>query len=138
MSGGSLDYFYSQLNDHIGDFKDIELDSLVEDLAKLFHDREWYLSGDYSVGDWMEARDNFKKKWFSDSGRKERIEQYLDDVKTELLQSLGLEEKYCKNCENWTFDDTKNPGSAYGRCSLISTCLMHRCESCENWKRRED
>ena len=45
MSGGSLDYFYSQLNDHVGDFKDRELDELVSDLAELFHDREWYLSG---------------------------------------------------------------------------------------------
>ena len=66
MSGGSLDYFYSQLQEHIGDFKDKELDELVEDLAKLFHDREWYLSGDYCEGTWNEARDNFKKKWFTD------------------------------------------------------------------------
>jgi len=35
MSGGSLNYFYSQLEDHVGDFDDRELDDLVKDLAKL-------------------------------------------------------------------------------------------------------
>ena len=43
MSGGSLDYFYTMLQDHVGDFGDKELDELVADLAELFHDREWYL-----------------------------------------------------------------------------------------------
>ena len=38
MSGGSLNYFYGQLEEHIGDFGDKELDELVKDLAELFHD----------------------------------------------------------------------------------------------------
>ena len=37
MSGGSLDYFSCQLEDHVGDFGDKELDELVKDLAALFH-----------------------------------------------------------------------------------------------------
>ena len=69
MSGGSLDYFYCRLEDHIGDFNDKELDELVKDLAQLFHDIEWYLSGDYGEGTWNEARDNFKKKWFGQGAR---------------------------------------------------------------------
>lgn len=36
MSGGSLSYFYLQLQEHIGDFGDEELDDLVKDLADLF------------------------------------------------------------------------------------------------------
>lgn len=44
MSGGSLDYFYCQLEEHVGDFGDKELDELVNDLAELFHDREWILA----------------------------------------------------------------------------------------------
>lgn len=64
MSGGSLYYFYCDLEDHAGDFDDPELDDLVTDLAKLFHDREWYLSGDTSIKRWIESRDEFKKKWF--------------------------------------------------------------------------
>lgn len=51
MSGGSLDYFYCQLREHVGDFGDRELDELVDDLADLFHDREWYLSADDDKGD---------------------------------------------------------------------------------------
>ena len=78
MSGGSLDYFYCQLQDHIGDFGDKELDELVKDLAELFHDREWYLSADYGIGDWNQARDNFKKKWFTKEGRKARIDKRAD------------------------------------------------------------
>ena len=51
MSGGSLDYFYCMLEEHTNDFDDKELNNLVSDLAQLFHDREWYLSGDTSRGD---------------------------------------------------------------------------------------
>ena len=89
MSGGSLDYFYNRLEEHIGDFNDKELDDLVKDLAKLFHDREWYLSSDIGEGQWNEARDKFKQKWFSEGAREERIEQYLEEVKQELLNSFG-------------------------------------------------
>ena len=46
MSGGSLNYFYSELEGHAGDFRDKELDDLVRDLAHLFHEREWFLSSD--------------------------------------------------------------------------------------------
>ena len=31
MSGGSLDYFYNTLQEHVGDFRDKELDHLVKD-----------------------------------------------------------------------------------------------------------
>lgn len=91
MSGGSLDYFYCQLQEHVGDFKDKELDELVKDLAELFHDREWYLSADYDEDDWNKARDEFKKKWFGEGVRAERIAKYLDEVKLELLQSFAFD-----------------------------------------------
>ena len=135
MSGGSLDYFYSQLNDHIGDFKDKELDELVEDLAKLFHDREWYLSGDYCEGEWNEARDEFKKKWFTDVGRQQRVELAFDSAKNELLQSFGFETKYCKDCKRWT-PESKEENCKYGKCDLHKGCLMHRCETCKQWENK--
>ena len=59
MSGGSLNYFYTSLQDHVGDFADKELDDLVSDLAELFKDRELYLSGDTGDGTWAEARAGF-------------------------------------------------------------------------------
>jgi len=132
MSGGSLDYFYCQLQEHVGDFKDKELDDLVNDLAELFHDREWYLSGDTGEGNWNEARDNFKKKWFTETGRADRIEQYLDDLKKDVLQSFGVANKYCKDCKHWTKEEDER--SSYGYCEFHKHCLMHRCETCKNWE----
>ncbi len=90
MSGGSLNYFCYTLEEHIGDFGDKELDDLVKDLANLFHAREWFLSEDTKEESWDEARDTFKKKWFSDIGRTARIEKYLDDIREEVLKSFGV------------------------------------------------
>lgn len=135
MSGGSLDYFYSRLEEHIGDFNDKELDELVKDLAQLFHDREWYLSSDTCKGDWNEARDKFKAKWFTDVSRQERVEKAFDEAKIELLQSFGFETKYCQDCKHWTVTDKLKDGR-YGDCEF-STCYMHRCDTCEKWGKRE-
>ena len=131
MSGGSLGYFYSDLESHVGDFKDKELDDLVADLSKLFHDREWFLSCDTNEGTWNEARDAFKKKWFTPDGRKLRVKQYLDEIREDVLKQFGLSEKYCMNCANWTPDENV---AHYGDCSEITGCLMHRMESCNLFK----
>ena len=133
MSGGSLDYFFSSLEDHIGDFGDKELDELVKDLAQLFHDREWFLSCDTSAGDWNEARDAFKAKWFTELGRQERIEKYLADFVEEVRRSFGISTRYCKNCNNWT--ETVYDGK-YVKCKYHTTCIMHRSETCEKWEER--
>ena len=132
MSGGSLDYFYCQLQQHVGDFKDKELDELVSDLADLSHDREWYLSGDYGEGDWNEARDKFKQKWFSEGARAERIEKYLEETKAELMKSLGVYNKYCKDCNNWT-QESEN----YGQCKFAKGHLNHKCDTCEKWEAKD-
>ena len=129
MSGGSLGYFYSELENHVGDFEDKELDDLVRDLAELFHDREWFLSCDTCEGNWNEARNRFKLKWFGKNSRAERIEKYLDDVKDDLLRQFGLYEKYCKNCSNWKPEEDKN--SPYGWCKHHKGCMMHRSETCD-------
>ena len=132
MSGGALDYFYNQFDDHVGDFGDRELDDLVKDMGHLFYAREWYLSGDTSEGSWNEARDEFKAKWFGENSRTERIEQYLEDIKTEVMQSFGVNTKYCKDCGNWI---PKSDG-VYGECTSSDTdsyCLYHRCHSCKSW-----
>ncbi len=135
MSGGSLDYFYNQLNEHVGDFKDKELDELVKDLAELFHDREWYLSGDYGEGNWNEARDNFKQKWFGEGARAERIEKYLEEVKQELLHSFGVDKRYCQDCKHWIVSDKHKEGK-YGDCEFHTGCYMHRCETCGKWEKK--
>lgn len=134
MSGGSLNYFYGTLQEHIGDFEDKELDELVKDLAHLFHDREWYLSDDTCKGDWNEARDAFKAKWFTEHGRQDRIEKYLAEIAEDFRKSFGISERYCKNCKHWTAKEGHDP--MYGKCAFETCCLSHRSESCEKWERR--
>ena len=135
MSGGSLNYFYSDLEEHIGDFGDRELDDLVKDLAQLFHDREWFLSSDTNEGTWREARDAFKAKWFTEAGRQDRIVSYLEEIRKEVLDSLGLNNERCKNCKHWTGKDCYDP--EYGSCDFHEHCLMHRSESCRKFKQGE-
>ena len=130
MSGGSLNYFYSDVEDHIGDFDDPELDDLVRDLAKLFHDREWYLSSDTNEGAWRDARDAFKQKWFKEGARQERVEKYLSDIRREVLDKFGLSKEYCRFCSRWT---REKDGSEYGSCDYEPHCLMHQGERCEHF-----
>lgn len=131
MSGGSLNYFYTQLQEHIGDFGDKELDELVKDLADLFHEREWYLSGDTGSGDWNEARDYFKAKWFTDLCREDRIIGYLDEIKRETLAMIGVG-RYCRFCRQW-----KRESERYGKCEYETACLMHRSETCKQFEAGE-
>lgn len=133
MSGGSLNYFYCQLDEHIGDFGDKELDNLVADLAKLFKDREWYLSADTGKGNWNAARETFKKKWFTEHGRQERIEQYLKEFSDEIREAFGMKTEYCRTCKHWK---QTNSGSPYGDCEFEPSCSFHRSESCKKWEER--
>lgn len=136
MSGGSLNYFYSQLEEHAGDFGDKELDELVKDLAGLFHDREWYLSADTGVGDWRKARDTFKAKWFTEHGRQERIEAYLAALAKEVRDAFGIGKDYCENCGHW-YNSEKHDGE-YGDCEKHKGCLWHRLENCEEFIAKEE
>lgn len=136
MSGGHLNYFYSDLEDHVGDFGDMELDDLVKDLANLFYEREWFLSGDTCEGRWNEARDAFKKKWFTSAGRRDRIVKYLDSLKENVLHSLGLSNKYCQNCSHWTA--SKEDDFPYGDCDITNGCLMHRSETCDKYQEKRN
>ena len=135
MSGGSLNYFYTYLEEHVGDFGDKELDELVSDLAELFKDREWYLSSDTGVGQWNEARDAFKAKWFKEGARQERIEKYLAQYYDEIRKSFGISDRYCKTCKHWS-PETKYEGK-YSKCDFREHCVMHRSESCEKWEPKE-
>ena len=130
MSGGSLNYFYIELEGHVGDLGDKELDNLVLDLAQLFHDREWCLSGDISEGDWVESKLAFKKKWFTAQGQQDRVEQYLREFTDEIRETFCLKTEYCQDCKNWT----EKVDSRYGKCVFEKHCLMHRHESCEKYE----
>ena len=137
MSGGSLNYFYSELEDHANDFGDKELNDLVLDLATLFHDRDWFLSDDTCQGEWNEARDRFKEKWFTEHGRQERIEKYLEEWGDEIRQAFGMSKRYCQNCKNWQGREKPFYDGKYGSCQFHKLCLMHRSESCEKFEEVE-
>ena len=133
MSGGSLDYFYGALEQHVGDMGDKELDNLISDLSKLFHAREWYLSGDTSEGDWRKEKDAFKKRWFTPHGRQERIEQYLEEFTEEVREELGISNKYCHTCCHFT-PDSKSVD--YGRCAFEKFCMTHAHDRCDKWEKK--
>lgn len=134
MSGGSLNYFYSELEDHKNDFGDKELNELVKDLAELFHDREWYLSCDIGEGTWNEARDKFKDKWFTQHGRQARIEKYLAEFTEEVRRSFGISTCFCRRCAHYT----PEYDGEYGRCDHIKGCLMHRSDSCDKFDEKHE
>ena len=130
MSGGSLNYFYCQLQDHIGDFDDVELDELVSDLADLFHAREWYLSSDTGIGSWRRERDKFKDKWFK-GNRAGRLEKILNDKFEQIRDELGIKDNYCQSCKHWTqADDCQN----YGKCEFDKGFLRDDKEYCDKWE----
>lgn len=132
MSGGSLNYFYTELRGHSRDLGDKELNDLVTDLADLFHDREWYLSGDTGEGSWKEARDVFKAKWFTENGRQERIERYLAEFANEVRESFGISKARCRFCKHFTPEDR----SEYGKCDYEKHCSVHRSDNCEKFEER--
>ena len=92
MSGGSWNYFYYKLDEAAKEMPDLEVRDLMEDLAALCHDAEWYDSGDYSRETYEDSLAKFKKKWFKDS-REERLKYYIDkklnEVKNELYGVIG-------------------------------------------------
>ena len=131
MSGGSLNYFYSYLEDHIGDFDDKELDDLVKDLSELFYEREWFVSGDTCEGEWREARDEFKKKWFGKGSRAKRIEKYLDEIKSDVMAQFCEDGRKCMNCKHWK---RRENSERYGDCEFNKGCSQHRSEVCDKWE----
>ena len=130
MSGGSLNYFYASLEDHVGDFRDKELDDLVKDLADLFYALEWCESGDTCDGDYREAKDKFKAKWFGKGSRKKRIEKYLEEIKADVMAQFCEDDRKCMNCNHWKLHDKSEK---YGDCDLQSGRSWHRSEVCKMW-----
>lgn len=87
MSGGHFEYFYIKVEDMAGCETDPEIADLMSDLAKLLHDEEWWLSGDYSREDWEKSLRWFKTKWFKKS-RNDRLKSYIDNRVTALRREL--------------------------------------------------
>lgn len=119
MSGGSMNYFYVQFEEYAPCLKDKELVELAEDMARLFHYREWFDSGDIGEGGWNLSVAEFKKKWFTEP-REERLERYIDEVVSDLKVSLGIG-NFCKDCALFTPQDD----GYYGRCPHNTNVMVH-------------
>lgn len=85
MSGGSMDYIGGKIDAYAKDLKDLELIDLARDLAKVFHDAEWWDCGDIGEDDYRKTVSEFKAKWFK-VGRDERIMGYIDKIFNEAKQ----------------------------------------------------
>lgn len=94
MSGGSMNYIYYQVEEQADYMGDRELIELVKDVAKLLHDREWYISGDYCEDTWIESARLFKEKWFK-SSREERLKSMIEEIfaaaRKESMDLIGVE-----------------------------------------------
>ena len=92
MSGGSMDYIYSRLDENAsGRMEDRELNAMLEDFIKVLHDCEWMHSCDISREKYFETVANFKRKWFGnrDKRLREIIECATEELKSELLKMIG-------------------------------------------------
>ena len=103
MSGGHFDYKDSALKNEIfgwfeekptNVFEDNEISELVWDVLDLIHDFDWYKSGDTSKEDYLEAKSEFKKKWFSNRGLCVRriVDDSIERCKKELYETFGFEQ----------------------------------------------
>lgn len=94
MSGGSMDYIYSRIQENcVGRMGDVELNKLMKDIADLLYEREWYTSGDTGEDDWEKAKNKFKNKWLrggSEERLKKFVEQEAERLKEELISMIGV------------------------------------------------
>lgn len=96
MSGGSYNYIgYMIQNELCGQMEDPEVNDLMEDIAELALDLEWYHSDDIGQDDYLESLKKFKTKWFG-RNRNKRLEKYIvtaNNLHTEtILRLLNLGE----------------------------------------------
>ena len=135
MSGGSMGYTCFKIEEYAECLEDKELVELAKDMAKIFHDAEWYHSSDICHGTYLKSIDEFKRKWFG-ADRDIRLKAYIDEsvnsVKQQLYGLVGGGER-CELCAKWK----AGKGSDYGSCPHYSNSLTHgwenACEDYEPW-----
>ena len=131
-----MNYFYSTLSEYESVLGDVELNDLVHDLVKVFHDKEWWDSADIGEGSYNKTVKEFKDKWFTDAGALRRYDGYIDEAITKLRRELRLDKKYCHDCRNWAIE--AGYSGEYGNCFKYKTCLVHGYDRpCEDFETRE-
>lgn len=93
MSGGSMNYLFTSVNDAADEVADEEFSDLLKDVADVLHALEWWESGDWTYEQYKEALATFKAKWFHGS-REARLKGCIDDAlertKAELYALIGV------------------------------------------------
>ena len=79
MSDGSMGYAYSQITEYAEMLCDKELEELARDLAKVYHDAEWWHSSDSNEENYRKGVLEFKAKWFT-GVREDRLRGYIDEI----------------------------------------------------------
>ena len=79
MSGGSMNYAYEKIEEFASELCDKEMEELATDMAKIFHDAEWWHSADYGEETYRKSVSVFKKKWL-ETTRYERLKGYIDEI----------------------------------------------------------
>lgn len=74
-------------------FEDREISELIFDVFDLIHEFDLYKSEDNCKDAYLEAKAEFKKKWFSNRGvRVQRvIDNAVDELRQELYKTYGIE-----------------------------------------------
>ncbi len=92
MSGGYMNYICFQIEEEAVHLQDSEMEALARDLATVYHDAEWWHSGDIEEDSYRDTVRKFKKKWFK-GNRTERLKGYIDEefnsCKERCMKMLG-------------------------------------------------
>ena len=132
MSGGSMDYTCYKIEEYADMLEDKELIDLAKDFAVLYKAAEWYHSSDIARGEYQEAINKFKEKWFNeprDKRLKEYIELTANNYKAEMLRMIG-EYNRCADC----IHSSSCEYDKYVSCDIYDKCLHHKEDCCEKFE----
>ena len=90
MSGGSMNYVCYTIEEQARYLEDRELIDIAKDMAKLFHDAEWWHSSDIDEKDYRETVKWFKDKWLRIGNVDERLRGYIDQIFDDAKQECKL------------------------------------------------
>lgn len=133
MSGGSMDYIYSRVDEASRCFENPLMRELIKDISVLLHDKEWADSGDYSDGEYNKTEKEFREKWFDNHNKtlEAIIANEIGCLRDTLMHCIG-KSLYCKDCVHW-----KRESDNYGRCK-DNRWSTHGYEyGCDDWSEEE-
>ena len=87
MSGGQYDYVFCKVREAADYTQDKEIQALINDLADLLHDEEWYMSGDTGREDYRKSLKEFKKKWLHQSSNK-NLKKYVIEALNQMKEEI--------------------------------------------------